>query len=375
MTANETRAGAGVKDRYSPRMNGSTVGGSRREESRTGSIPRREEDGAAVSAVMYIYGDRVCRKESKQRQLYKEYGAAAGFDGQGVVRKKRYKIVLENIINLFESIEERRKQDVESAKHSAVMRKKFIEHRRGVLLALFMVTFLAVFAILGYNLFFGISSIYAENTVNYNGDSIIAASGVAEGDKLYSFRADAVEERITFVCPYIRSVTVERTVPNRVSFALESDQAAYCVNVYGEKLVLSEGLRVLGHYDPAVNSGLTELFLPEIKYSVDGRVITFVDERQERFVREILSCISASGLKGRIGAADLRDAYAVELHCDGIYLLKMGGEKEFANKLKMAEKTIGDPDFRKNTPAYINLGTVGEASVRYDHTLDLSKDS
>ncbi len=367
MTADETRY-AGVREGYS-----STRDRSAWENTRTDSPPRRENN--APPAVMYVYGDRVCRKVSKQRQLYEEYGAAAGFNGQGTVRKKRYKIVLENIINLLESIEERRKQDVESAKHSAVMRKKLIEHRRGFLLALFMIAFVVGAMLLGYNLFFGISSIYAENTVNYNGDAVIAASGVTEGDRLYSFRADEVEDRITFVCPYIRSVTVERTVPNRVSFTLESDQAAYCVNIYGETLVLSEGLRVLGHYDPAVNGTLTELFLPEVKYSVEGRVIVFADERQERFVREVLSCISASGLKDRIGAADLRDAYDVELECDGLYLMKMGGEKEFTSKLKMAEKTIADPDFTKNTPAFIDLATVGEASVRYDHTLDLTSAS
>lgn len=366
MTANQSAYGYGAKA-------GASVYGDRvrREQSRTDSGTQREEQ-----PIVYVYGDRICRKEAKQKQLYKKYGTAAGFADQGeaggTVRKKRYKIVLENIINLIDSIEERRKQDVDAAKRSAIMRKKFIEHRRGFLLALFMLTFLTAFVLLGYHLFFGISTIYAENTVNYTADTVIAASGVELGDKLYSFSAEDAETRITFVCPYIRSVEVERSVPNRVSLALESDQAAYCVNVYGEKLVLSAGLRVLGDYDPAVNGHLPELCLPEIGYSVDGRVITFVDEKQDRFVREVLSGISESGLADRIGLADLRNPYDIVMHCDGMYLLEFGGEKDIAYKLKMAEKTLSDPDFRKDIPAEIDLGTVGEATIRYDHTIQLT---
>jgi len=325
--------------------------------------------------VVYVYGDRVCRKEAKQKQLYQQYGTAQGFSGGGAgvrTRRKRYKLVLENIINLFDSIEERRNRDVEAAKRSAVMHKKLIEHKRGLLLALFMCAFLTLFAVLVYNLFFGISSIYAENTMDYNGDTVIAASGVELGDKLYSFRASEAEKRITLACPYIRSVSVERTVPNRVSFALESDTAAYCVNIYGEKLVLSKGLRVLGAYDPVKNSGLTELYLPEVSYSVEGRVITFVNEKQDRFVREILACVDNCALVSRIGAVDLRDSYEVKLHCDGMYLLNMGGEKEFSHKLKMAAKTLGDTDFSLGTPAEIDLSSPDSASVRYDHSLDLT---
>lgn len=370
MTANGTNYGRRTNDRYSARMqnNYRTAHNTPQANSR---IPQDEEP------VLYIY-DRVCRKESKQRQLYKAYGVAAGTprkDGKGrysvarTAKKPRYKIVIENIINLFDSIDERRKKDVEAAKRNAIMKKKLLEHRRGFFLALFMIAFLTAFALLIYNLFFGIRSIYAEDTVNYTSEEVAAASGIDIGDKLYSFRADDVENRITFACPYIRSVEVTRGVPDRVSLALESDTAVYYADVYGEKLLLSEGLRVLGTYDAERNGTLTELYLPEISYSVTGRVITFADEKNDRFVRDILSAISASGLAGRISMADLRDAYDISMYCDGIYLLRFGGEKELEYKLKMAEKTIADSDFNQGTPAEINLNITGEASVRYDHNL------
>lgn len=377
MTVNQSRYGYNTNNRYSARMRADDITA---RAPKNPSVPYDEEP-----PVLYIY-DRVCRKESKQRQLYKAYGMAAGVPRKGrqsggnvqygrsrggttAVRKQRYKIVIENIINLFDSIDERRRRDVETAKRNAIMKKKLLEHRRGFFLALFMVVFLTAFALLVYNLFFGIRSIYAEDTINYTSEEVIAASGIDIGDKLYSFRADDIENRITFVCPYIKSVDVSRSVPDRVSLALESDTGVYYVNVYGEKLILSAGLRVLGLYDADRDIGLTELYLPEISYSVEGRVITFAEEKNDRFVRSILSAVSESGLAGRIRMADLRDIYNISMYCDDIYLLKFGSEKELSYKLKMAEKTIADPDFNQGTPAEIDLSILGEASVRYDHNL------
>lgn len=377
MTVNQSRYGYNTNNRYSARMRANDTAA---RAPKNPSVPYEEEP-----PVLYVY-DRICRKESKQKQLYKAYGMAAGIPRKGgnsggnvrygksrggakAVRKQRYKIVIESIINLFDSIDERRRKDVEAAKRNAIMKKKLLEHRRGFFLALFMVVFLTVFSLLIYHLFFGIRSIYADNTINYTSEEVIAASGIDIGDKLYSFRADDIENRITFVCPYIKSVDVSRSVPDRVSLALESDTGVYYANVYGERLILSAGLRVLGPYDADRDIGLTELYLPEVTYSVEGRVITFAEEKNDRFVRGILSAVSASGLAGRMSMVDLRDIYDISMYYDDIYLLKFGGEKELSYKLKMAEKTIADSDFNQGTPAEIDLSILGEASVQYDHNL------
>jgi len=380
MTANQSRYGYNTNDRYSARMSGHAMNGyaaNPGRQTRADGRMRQEEP-----PVMYIYGDRICRKESKQRQLYKTFGTAAGYKSgnrgkryaggnYGTAKKQRYKIVIENIINLFDSIDERRRQDVEAAKRNAIMKKKFLEHRRGLGLALFMITFLVLISLLIYHVFFGIRSIYAENTVNYRADEVVAASGISVGDRLYSFRADDAENRITFRCPYIRSAEVTRTVPNRVSIALESDKGVYYADVYGEKLVLSAGLRVLGAYDTERDADLIRLYLPEIRYSVAGRVIAFAEEKQDRFVRDMLAAIGSSGLAGRIDMADLRSAYDITMYCDGMYLMKFGGEKDMVYKLKLAEKTVAHTDFNAGTPAEIDLSIPGEASVRYDHNLRL----
>ena len=54
---------------------------------------------------------------------------------------------------------------------------------------------------------------------------------------------------------------------------------------------------------------------------------------------------------------------------DGKYLMEYGGEDDLDLKLLMGYKTITSDKFEIGVPARINLGTVGEASVKYDHSL------
>ncbi len=344
---------------------------------------RAAREREAAERVMYVYGDRICGKTSKQRQLYKTYGKAAGFSPESqqssrstrrgaAPRRSRRKIVMENIINLFESVEQRGREAVAAAKKNAVMQKRLTEHRRGFFLSLFMAAVFVAFVLLVYNLFFGIRTIYAENTKNYTEAEIIAASGVVEGDKLYSFRADETERRITFHCPYIRSVDVTRTIPNRIGFDVTSDFPQYWVNVYGTNLVLTEGLRVLGEYDPAKHPGVVRLYLPEIRYSVTGRTLVFADERDERYVRTALNTLCDSELSDRVVLFDLRDSQNLTMYCNNIYLLRFGNMDGLARKMKLAEQTIIDGAFNEGTPAEMDLTVMGEASVRYDHTLHLA---
>lgn len=375
MTASQSRYRGGGCNGYSARPQ--TERNRSYDQRASSARSRTASQAPEAPPVLYVY-DRICRKESKQRQLYRAYGVAAGApqrqsasrrSGAPPLKKPRYKIMLESIINLFDSIDERRKRDVEAAKRSAVMRKKFLEYKRGFFLALFIIAVLTGFALLTYRLFFGIQTIDTEGTAQYSAQEVAQASGIEIGDGLYSFRADEAEARITFVCPYIRSVEISRGVPNRVSLSLESDEAVYYADVYGEKLLLSAGLRVLGEYDDSYEGELIELYLPELQYSVRGRVVSFVDEKQERFVRSVLSTLQESGLFERICMADLRNVYDITMYCDSMYRLNFGGEKELAYKLKMAERTLSNADFNQGTPAEIDLNIVGEATVRYDHNL------
>lgn len=304
-------------------------------------------------------------------QVGNEYVYRPGqVNGGEAVKQHPLRFFREQVVTMIESIDSRRKREQDAAKRQAIARKKFTENRHALITAFLLLLVTVLFTGFVYLAFFIISDVEVEGSEIYTAEEIVEAAGFDVGDNLYSFHAGRVEELILFHCPQIKAAQISRTVPNAVDIVLTDDTAVYYADIYGDTAVLSAGLRVLGFTDEitAEVSGLTKLVLPAVKDSVAGRVLTFAEERDLRYVRSVLSAAEKSSLymEGRIGKIDLSDEHNVTMNCDGMYILQLGNEKDSDLKLRMAYKTIGDDSFDREIPAVINLSDVGEASVRYD---------
>lgn len=296
--------------------------------------------------------------------------------GGAAVRQRPLKLVIDQIVNMFETIDSRRKRDEDAAKRQAIARKKFTENRHALFTAGILLLVTILFALFVYFAFFVISDVEVNGSELYTADEVVDAAGFAVGDNLYSFHAGRAEELILFHCPQLQSAQISRTVPNSVDIVLADDQAVYYAEIYGETALLSAGLRVLGYTDAgtAAESGLTKVVLPAVQNSVAGRVLTFAEERSLRYVRNVLTAAQSSSLygEGRIGTIDVSDEHSVSITCDKMYILELGAEKDADLKLRMAHRTIGGDSFDREIPAIINLtrfSETGEATVRYDMRL------
>ena len=283
---------------------------------------------------------------------------------------------------LFETLEEKGEEDVTAAKKAAIALRKIKEYRHIIVtvLLLLLVTAFAAFAV--YKLFFVIKDVSVTGNELYDEEEILAASAIRTGDNLYSFRASGAESRITFLCPYVKSAEVSRTVPDKVSIAVTEDEAVFRVNVWGDTVLLSAGLRVLevrggeetketpeGQPD-GLPAGLIELILPAVDKSVAGRVLSFSEERSERYIRTVLSAVLASDLckEGMLDQIDLTDEYKITMKACGKYSLKCGDEKDMERKLKFGYATVTSSDFNSELRASIDLSFAGEASILYDYS-------
>ncbi len=300
------------------------------------------------------------------------YRPSGGYYG-AAVKERPFKLLLDSIINFIDTVEERGRNDERIAKRRAIAARKWSEYKNIVRTMVILLLVAALFITAVYNLFFKIKNISVEGSAAYSTENIILAAGISEGELLYSFDPSAVAQAITFRCPYIKSVDISRSVPNKVSLTLTEDTAVYYACIWGDWLKLSSGLRVLEVTDEesAKAAGLTKLTLPKIVYSVAGGVIEFEDTRHERFIRDTLTAVEESQLSasGRIDSIDLSNEYDITMEYDGKYLMEYGGEADLELKLLMGYKTITNDKFEAGVPAKIDLGTVGEASVKYDHSL------
>ncbi len=260
-----------------------------------------------------------------------------------------------------------------AAYQRAVIKKRFVKARRvGAASAIAVVSLVCALLIV-YKLFYVISDIRVEGGVTYTPEQIITESGVKIGDNLYSFSSRVTEENVTFHCPYVRTLNVDRSAPDSVLFTVTEDTAAFYADLYGELLVLSPSLRVLGtaSVESARQTGLIRLYLPAVDKAIAGRSLAFRNDRVEKSIHEIVTLVLASTLSDRITAVDLREAHSLRMICDGKYVLDFGDMPDVEMQLKIAGAVMNDTLFTTDVKAQIDLSTTGATSVVLDDQIDL----
>ena len=265
------------------------------------------------------------------------------------------------------------KEKLSEVRREAGERRRFIERKRGVILffSILVIFILMMFCV--YKLVFVVKQIDINGNAKYTVEELLEASGIVNGVNLYSFRASTVEKNITFNCPYVKSVEVDRSMPNNVKITVVEDKALYYVDVYGEYKILSDGLRVLETVSDVseIPEGLIKLKLPQVKYSVTGRVIEFTNSRRDRGIRDVLETVSVSPLADRITVVDLRDQFDITMVCDSKFKLIVGSDTNVLFKLKTASKVLEDEMFKNDNKVRIDLTTEGKTGVVIDNLMDL----
>lgn len=334
-----------------------------------GSERRRENAGKNTS---YSYKPNPTRSNAG-------YGEARAAYAETAEKQKPLKLILDGIVNLFESIEERGRADERIAKQRALAKKRFYEYKNRIITSVVIMAAAAAFIFTAYRIVFVVrdvsvtpadtdaltSSVYDL----YSDSEIIEASGIGYGETLYSFSSDEAGNSITFYCPGLKSASVKRRIPDKVKITVEADTPAYCAKVWGDYLTLSAGLRVIENLGGEKPAGLTELTLPPVKRSVAGRVLEFESQKDERFIRDALTELGASDFTSGnlLDSIDLSDRYSITGQAGGKYELKFGTDEDFSLKLRMGYKTVVKLPDENTSPAKVDLSEVGKAAVIFSH--------
>lgn len=320
----------------------------------------RQDASAKPNGKEKVVGRKAARKEKDR--LDPEIEAE--------VRENRrlYKEYIDNERMTMDRVErDRRRMEEYYAARSGKFARKLRE--LFILTAAFAVT-LGLICVIVYKFLFVVSEVkvYGESAVS--GADIIAASGVENGDNLYSFGASAVSSAVTLRYPIIKSVTVKRTIPNKVAFTVTDDKPVFYSDIYGELRMLSADLRVMGVKDGS-REGLIKLKLPSLEYAVDGRGVRYADGKQNRYVMDIIGMLLASPLAERMTMVDLTHSYDVKMVCDGKYLLNFGESEEMDIKMKLAAAVLNDDLFSGGNKATVDLSDTSQTSVIVDNQLVL----
>ncbi len=263
----------------------------------------------------------------------------------------------------------RRVEAMETAKRARVMRRV----RDGVIsLGLIFAVVIVLFVVV-YRILFVITDVSAVGGVKYSSDELVLASGVREGDHLYSFSSKDIGRLMMLRCPEIDSVDVDRTPPGTIVFNITEEEPRFYADFYGEYRLLSPSMRVMRSVteEEAKSLGCIKVKLPDIICATAGRVPEFANVRNDKYIYETAEFVLASSLCERVGSIDLCDKYNMTLTVDGKYKIKLGDRESMETKLRIAAAVLEDEMFQKDIKALIDVTDLSETSVVVDDGLKL----
>ena len=222
--------------------------------------------------------------------------------------------------------------------------------------------------------FMRVSEFEITGASSYEREEIITASGIKMRDKLYSIDKKEVEKRIMRECPYISSVKVKRSFPNKVKIEVESFAAAWYIEIEGDFYALDSELRVLeetSNGQKFIDGKITELTLPNIKSAVVGSELTFGNDDAEReFAYEFMTMVNRMSFKSRLSLVDIDNRFDINIGIDGVIDVYMGNSVGAEEKLKAIETALASPLLENCIAAEIYAADPSAVSIRptYDYS-------
>ena len=231
-------------------------------------------------------------------------------------------------------------------KHSAVSAEEqsgYMRARRRAFSGPLMFVVVVVAAIFVMSLFFRVEDIRVEGNHHYTAEEIIRAVDIEEGDNLFFFDRFAAVGRAFSKLPYIETVTVERSLPNRVVITVQETTAMAYLELGEEQWTLDHNCKVLGKAAegeaetllPIVGMRPGTLMIGEIMETEDG------DTDTVEYVAEILDQIEGREMTGLVTRLDMSNVRSPEFDYGGKYTVVLGRHENVEHKFGMFVTVLG----------------------------------
>ncbi len=234
-------------------------------------------------------------------------------------------------------------------KTTTVKRRKKRRSRGKIVLAVLLLVAVAVFIALSLTVFFNISQVKVKGDSRYTAEQIIKESGIRVGDNMFLLNDGKIEQILTEELPYLASVDLNRTLPDKLVIAVKEVKPEYAFNTDdGYLLVGNNKALELVEELPA---GVALIECETEDYEI-GKTFS-IGERSEVF-QKVSEAIKDNSLSN-ITMIDINDTTKITLVYDNRLTLEFGSMEDLNKKMKKAVQIIKSVDADYNGKA---MGTI-----------------
>ena len=209
--------------------------------------------------------------------------------------------------------------------------------------------FLIIVAIIfAMSVFFKVSKIEVQGNSKYSAEQIAMASGIHTGDNLFFINRIGAGSRVVVKLPYVDSVKITRSLPNKVTIIVEESKAVACVDVGDELWSISQTGKFLSSIDKKEADLIAHVRGITVSEAAVGEIISVseADRAKLDYLLEILYQIQARGLVDKVLDIDISDAANPTFEYDGRFIVRLGAmdntEYKFGKLLSAVSKLTVD---------------------------------
>lgn len=256
--------------------------------------------------------------------------------------------------------------------HPMVYTQPRVFNRNRLLLRLLITASIVLALVMGMSIFFKVETIMVSGAKAYSEWSVREASGIKEGDNLFSLADARASGRIQAELPYVNSVRIGIKMPDTVIIYIEELEVAYaarCNN--GIWWLITSGGRVVEQIDEVKASGYTEIRGITLRDPVvngqavaveagDGETVetdasgetvtptvggetnpvTVTNAQRLQTALDILAALELNDIVGEAASVDVTNLNAIELWYGRRFQVNLGDNQNLEYKIACMKKAI-----------------------------------
>lgn len=257
--------------------------------------------------------------------------------------------------------------------------------RNRLILRLLTVVAVVLAVVLALSLFFKVQHFEISGAEKYSVSQIREASGIQEGDNLFSFGLPSASARILSL-PYIQSVRIGIRLPNTVLIEVTEVQVTYAMKAQDDSwwLVSSTGkvvekaaegeeakhTKILGVHllNPQVGSqGVAqETAKPEVDENGNTIPVTVTAAKRLQIALAITEQLEANYILGEAASIDVNDLGDIQLWHGNKYQVKLGDSNRLDEKIHLMKLAVDELSKESHNSGVLDITfKINPDGVRY----------
>ena len=208
-------------------------------------------------------------------------------------------------------------------------RRKLKKNMLSVLLA---VVVMCVGLVLVFSLFFKINTITISGDKVYSDKMVADKSGIEMGENLFKVNGEKLTEKLSKDLPYIKSVTVERKLPDTIIINVEAAKEVAAITTKKGFVLLDETGKVLDKNASILKENVAVVNNVKLKEYIEGEKVVLTDEKKTETLIKLFEAIKNADMQ-LLTEIDLKNVNDIKIKYDDRITFAVGSLTNIETKL------------------------------------------